>query len=238
MTDDKSDQDRLQSIVLRERDVSDTVKQLDKDLTQEKLEHQRQVAEQKSSIMQLKQQLQSIKSKTTVDAKYFRKEAHARTCSIARTHRQAERSQEIRVQELERRREIESSVHQATVDFLRMKQRQLASDLAQWESKYHDDYSKLETEFEKLTQERVANLERLTFLKKRRDTELETERSIREKAERQDELDRSRLAESHKKHGAALIIQTTVRAFLQRKAEDDARRAADKKKKKSGKKKK
>ena len=68
--------------------------------------------------------------------------------------------------------------------------------------------------------------------------QLENERSVRERAERQDELDRSRLAESHKKHGAALIIQTTVRAFLQRKAEDDARRAADKKKKKGGKKKK
>ena len=80
-------------------------------------------------------------------------------------------------------------------------------------------------------------MERLTFLKKRRDTELETERNARERVERQDELDRSRLAESHKKHGAALIIQTTVRAFLQRKAEDDARRAADKKKKKGGKKK-
>ena len=117
MTEDKADQDRLQSIVLRERDVSDTVRQLDKDLTQERLEHQRQVAEQKSSIMQLKQQLQSIKSKTTVDAKYFRKEAHARTCSIARTHRQSERSQEIRVQELEQRREIERSVHHATVEF-------------------------------------------------------------------------------------------------------------------------
>lgn len=238
MTEDKADQDRLQSIVLRERDVSDTVRQLDKDLTQERLEHQRQGAEQKSSIMQLKQQLQSIKSKTTVDAKYFRKEAHARTCSIARTHRQSERSQEIRVQELEQRREIERSVHHATVEFLKTKQRHLASDLAHWERKYHEDYSKLESEFEKLAQERVANLERLTFLKKRRDTELENERSVRERAERQDELDRSRLAESHKKHGAALIIQTTVRAFLQRKAEDDARRAADKKKKKGGKKKK
>ena len=227
----------MQSIVLRERDVSDTVRQLDKDLTQEKLEHQRQVADQKSSITQLKQQLQSIKSKTTVDAKYFRKEAHARTCSIARTHRQAERSQEVRVQELERRKEIERSVHQATIEFLKTKQRQLSNDLSQWERKYHEDYSKLELEFERLTQERVANLERLTFLKKRRDTELETERNARERVERQDELDRSRLAESHKKHGAALIIQTTVRAFLQRKAEDDARRAADKKKKKGGKKK-
>ena len=173
-----------------------------------------------------------------MDAKYFRKEAHARTCSVARTCRQAERAQEMKTNELERRHKVEQNVHLMTVEFLKIKQQQLADDLTPWEDKYEADYRELEVEFERLTQERVANLERLTFLKKRRDNELEMERSLREKAARQGELDRFRLAETHKKHGGALIIQTAVRSFLQRKAEDDARRAADKKKKKGGKKKK
>lgn len=114
----------------------------------------------------------------------------------------------------------------------------MAEELTRWEHKYQNDYSQFESNFEKLTQERVSNLERLTSLKKRRDSELETERTAKEMTEKRHEQDRSRQAESYKKQGAAFLIQTTVRNFLQRKAEDDARRAADKKKKKGGKKKK
>lgn len=238
VSDDKAEQDRLNTIIQREREMSEAVKQYDRDLNLERIEHQRQVMEQQNAITLLKQQLQSVRCKTAMDAKYFRKEAHARTCSVARTCRQAERAQEMKTNELERRHKVEQNVHLTTVEFLKIKQQQLADDLTRWEDKYEADYRELEVEFERLTQERVANLERLTFLKKRRDNELEIERSMREKAARQGELDRFRLAETHKKHGGALIIQTAVRSFLQRKAEDDARRAADKKKKKGGKKKK
>merc|ERR1711988_2089308 len=70
--EDKATQDRLHDIIQRERVMADAVRQLDKDLTQDK-------------------------SKTTVDAKYFRKEAHAKTCSIMRIYRQAERAQEIKI---------------------------------------------------------------------------------------------------------------------------------------------
>mmetsp|Transcript_820 Transcript_820/g.2477 ORF Transcript_820/g.2477 Transcript_820/m.2477 type:complete len:403 (+) Transcript_820:400-1608(+) len=235
---DKGNQERVRRIILQERDVSDRARQLDKDLCQEKVGHKKQVAEQQTSIAQLKQQLQSIKTKASVDTKYFRKEAHARTCSVARIHRQEERFREIEIANLERHRDIERSVHHSTMEFLKMQQQHLANELTQWERKYQDDYNQLAVDYETLTQERVSNLERLTLLKKRRDLELETERAIKEHATKQDEIDRRRLIEANKKHGAALAIQSTVRTFLQRKAEDDARRAADKKKKKGGKKKK
>ena len=108
--EDKATQDRLHDIIQRERSMAEAVRQLDRDLTQEKVDHQRQVAEQKTNIATLKEQLQSIKSKTTVDAKYFRKEAHAKTCSIMRIYRQAERAQEIAIKELDRKLDVEKVV--------------------------------------------------------------------------------------------------------------------------------
>lgn len=229
--EDKAAQDRLRDIIQRERDMAATVWQLDKDLMQEKVDHQRQVVEQRSTINQLKEQLQSIKSKTTTDAKYFRKEAHAKTCSIMRTYRQAERAQEIAIKELDRKLDVEKVVHRETVEFLKTKQRQLAEDLEKWEGLYKRDYGELEGEYEKLVQLRLENLERLQHLQKRRDEETERERKSVEEAERQSQLDKLRKAEEERNNRAAGKIQRAVRGYLKRKEEDDLRKAADKKKK-------
>mmetsp|Transcript_31068 Transcript_31068/g.96106 ORF Transcript_31068/g.96106 Transcript_31068/m.96106 type:complete len:227 (-) Transcript_31068:60-740(-) len=225
-------------IIKREREMSDAARQFDRDLNLERIEHQRQVTEKKNAIVLLKQQLQCVRSKTTVDAKYYRKEAHAQTCSLVRAFQQSERAQGIKINELEKSRQIEKDAHSATLNFLKERHQQLADDLRRWEERYAADYHGLQVEFERLTQKRVANLERLTMLKKRRGKELEAERLCEEQSMQQKELDRCQASETHKKHGGALVIQTAVRSFLQRKAEDDARRAADKKKKKAGKKKK
>ena len=53
--------------------------------------------------------------------RYFRKEAHAKTCSIMRIYRQAERAQEVRIGELDRKLEVEQVVHRETVEFLKHK---------------------------------------------------------------------------------------------------------------------
>ena len=131
---------------------------------------------------------------------------------------------------------MEKMVHASTLEFLEMKQQELANKLTWWANKYRDDYAKLELRLKTLTQERISNLDRLTILKKRRDSELKAEHSMRANIESRDELERRCLVKSHKERGAAAAIQSAVRAFLDRKAEEDARRAADKKKKKGGKK--
>mmetsp|Transcript_29048 Transcript_29048/g.86917 ORF Transcript_29048/g.86917 Transcript_29048/m.86917 type:complete len:127 (-) Transcript_29048:278-658(-) len=90
-------------IIKREREMSDAARQFDRDLNLERIEHQRQVTEKKNAIVLLKQQLQCVRSKTTVDAKYYRKEAHAQTCSLVRAFQQSERAQGIKINELEKK---------------------------------------------------------------------------------------------------------------------------------------
>merc|ERR1712224_797514 len=129
VTKDIDDQNRLRGSLRREREISDTARQLDKEIAQEKLRHLRQVAEQQALITQLKQQLKSIKSKTAIDVNSLQTVAEARTCSTARVHRQTERSQEIKASSLERHRETEKMVHASTLEFLEMKQQELANKL-------------------------------------------------------------------------------------------------------------
>ncbi|KAJ1449160.1 hypothetical protein M885DRAFT_470516 [Pelagophyceae sp. CCMP2097] len=231
VADDRGEQNRLNDIIERERDMSDAVKQYDRDLALERVAHLGRVAEDKAHVAKLKQQLQAVKIRTAMDAKYFRKEAHAHTCSTLRAYAQAERAQETATAELERRKSVEQAVNDATVVFLKSKQKQLADDLGKWEKKFDVDHTALEADLERLTQKRVANLERLTFLQKRRDDELEVEKLQRDTAAKQAAADKVKHAEDAKRQQAAKLVQTVVRIFLRRKAEDDSRRASEKKKK-------
>ena len=229
--EDKATQDRLHDIIQRERVMADAVRQLDKDLTQEKVDHQRQVSEQKTNITQLKEQLQSIKSKTTVDAKYFRKEAHAKTCSIMRLYRQDERAQEIKISDLTRKLEVENVVHDETTKFLRGKQKQLNEELEKWDKKYKTDYVQLEEQYEKLRLSRMQNLERLQHLQERQAGELAAESKAKADAEEEAKMEALHKKEQEVAARAAAKIVRVMHAYLKRKSEDDARRAADKKKK-------
>ncbi len=237
LSEDKANQDRFNAIIERDRELSMAARQYDHDLELERVEHQKQVQEKQHAIKYLKHQLQSVRTKTSTDAKYYRKESQARACSVARSYRQAEQTQKVKVSKLNESRQTEESAHEVALDFLKQKQQQLVRDLSRWENKYASDYRRLESEFERLKQERLANLEQLKALQRRHNSELEAERALQEITLRQGELDRCHLAETHKKQGSAILVQNTVRLFLQRKAEEEARRAADKKNKKAGKKK-
>merc|ERR1719230_530092 len=90
VAEDSRAQDTVAEIMRREKETTAAVKQLEADLAKEKLEHQRDVAEQKAVIADLKEKLQQIKSKTTVNTKYARREAcrdirYTMTCSELQT---------------------------------------------------------------------------------------------------------------------------------------------------------
>ena len=84
-----------------------------------------EVAEQKGAISKLKEELQQVKSKTTVDSKYSRRESLAKAASTLRQYRQAERQAEAKIRGLDERGKMEEIVHKQTVEFLKRKQKQL-----------------------------------------------------------------------------------------------------------------
>ena len=86
--EDNQAQDKVTEIMRREKETTAAVKQLEADLAREKLEHQREVQEQKAVIADLKEKLQQIKSKTSTNTKYARREARAKTNSTLRSYQQ------------------------------------------------------------------------------------------------------------------------------------------------------
>lgn len=59
----------MATVVERERTMAAAVTHLDQDLTEEKAAHQIAMQEQKQHIAQLKEELQTIKSATTIDGR-------------------------------------------------------------------------------------------------------------------------------------------------------------------------
>ena len=57
----KNTQEKIQEIIQREKDATETVQRLDQELTREKAEHQTQVEQQKKLVASLQEQLLQLK---------------------------------------------------------------------------------------------------------------------------------------------------------------------------------
>lgn len=221
---DDNEQERMKALVQREREMSDTVKQLDSDVVEERINHRKRVADLTASISEKKQQLLTLKSRTCSDHKLLQLETHARACSAARLQHQESLRTQGYCEQLDSRTDVEQLVHQSTVDFLHLKNRHLLQQIEEWQRRHSSDCENLEAELQQLADERAVKLKRLDHLRERRNRELESERDARERIEIQNRIERRRVAEMRKKTAAAKLIQMKVRSFLCLKKESEANR--------------
>jgi len=167
-------------------------------------------------MIQLKEQLLSIRTRASVDVRFQRAEANAKTASTLRSFRQTETTIEQEIGRYKEELKTEEIVHNETADFLRKKQRSLASTFDEWEKKYDKDLDVLSGQYNKMVTARESNLEVLMGLKARREKEVATElaRCEAEEAEKEAEEIRKKLEE--KMNNAAGLIQVIARMFMKR----------------------
>jgi hypothetical protein len=238
--EDNQAQDKVTEIMRREKETTAAVKQLEQDLSREKLEHQREVQEQKAVIADLKEKLQQIKSKTTTNTKYARREARAKTNSTLRTYQQLAWEQQEKIRNLRKQKDMEETVSKRTLDFLDRKQKQLIEQQAQWEQKNQSESDARDSELTQLTTERDRNNDRLKELQTRWEQELADKEAKEAEEARLKELEELRKEEEEMKAEAAAKIQMMYKQHQKAEAEKRAAAEAGKKgkKKKGGKKKK
>jgi len=238
--EDNKAQDKVTEIMQREKETTAAVKNLEADLAKEKLEHQREVTQQKAVIADLKEKLQQIKSKTTVNTKYARREARAKTNSTLRTYQQEAWEQQEKIRTLQKQKETEETVHKRTATFLQRKQKDLIEQQAQWESKYESECNARDAELAQLTTTRDRSFERLTELQQRWEQEIKEREEKEKEAQRLIELEQLRKEEEERTAQAAAKIQQMYRSHAKAAAEKRAQDEKNKKgkKKKGGKKKK
>jgi len=230
--------ERMATVVERERTMAALVTHLDHDLTEEKAAHQISMQEQKQSIAKLKEELQSIKSATTIDGSYMRKLELGKTSSLVREQTQAEKSVEAKIRTLEDKLEMERVVHEESVNFMNRKFGVLTAELEEWCDKLDVDLATLDMEYEALKEKQLVNRERLDAMQARKAsddaiaaaTAAEKQRIATEIAEEALRIERET--------AACKKIQIVAREYLKRKAEQAALSGKKKKGGKKGKKKK
>ncbi|CAM9394110.1 unnamed protein product [Laminaria digitata] len=214
--DNRLAQSRQSELVRREKEATQAVKKLEADLYSERADHTRQVTENKATMVGLKQTLLKVKSKTTVDVKYSRKEHSARVSSLLRVYEQYERQLEGQMKEVERLKEVEAAVHVQTMDFLEKKRNQLQEDVNAWDGRHREEVGELERKCDDLTKERNEMLVRLEGLKRRKQLETEDEKA-REDAKRTAASDeRKRVETEQRENIAACQIQRVLHKFVLR----------------------
>ena len=234
---DRKQQEYQKEIMRKERETALAVKQLDKDLTIERQDHAQIVTEQREEMVQLKEQLLSIRTRASVDVKFQRAEANAKTASILRSFKQKEAELEAEIRKYDEELKMEEIVHNETIEFLRKKQKGLGTENERWEKKNEEDLGVLTTKYNKLITERDANLEVLMHLKSRREKEIAEEVAKKEAEEAELLAEKMRVELEAKMNNAAGLIQAVAKMFMKRQKEKVAAGGGKKgKKPKKGKK--
>ncbi|CAM9788654.1 unnamed protein product [Ectocarpus sp. 6 AP-2014] len=216
--DSRLAQSQQSELVRREKEATQTVKKLEADLFAERADHSRQVTENKTTMVDLKQTLLKVKSKTSVDVKYSRKEHSARVSSLLRVYEQYERQLEGKVKEMERLKEVEAAVNVQTMEFLEKKRNQLQDEVDAWEERRAAtaEVGELERICDDLTNERNEMLIKLEGLKRRKQIETE-EKQAREDAKALAVLEEQARTELERRQNqAATQIQRVMKEYVLR----------------------
>jgi len=213
---------RFQQLKSREKGLREAVAKLQETLTEEQKSFQKHTQEQRLAIIQLKDELQTIKGSASSDSKFKRKESLATVAAIWREFKLKERVLEERLSELEDRMATEIVVNAETKEFLVKKQHLLQEDIAKWENKYDVEIGDMDKELALITEHKESLVQKLEILQARRQVELDEERAQKEAADLEGEMGRQKKALAKRQNMAAKAIQREMRTFLKRKKELEA----------------
>ncbi|KND01788.1 uncharacterized protein SPPG_03580 [Spizellomyces punctatus DAOM BR117] len=154
----------LQDTIDRERDASQLLRSLHKELSNEKKLLEDETNDRNQVIQQLKDTIQEINILTNSEQKYIKKETKAHENSV----RQRCQHEETRLMEdksvLSKRLEQEQRAHEKIVDFLTRQRETLERQIQDWMTKYEEDTEAKSTEIETLKQKRSQDLDKFEEL--------------------------------------------------------------------------
>jgi chromosome segregation ATPase len=232
---------RFQQLKTREKGLREAVAKLQETLNEEQKAYQYTTNEQKQAILELKEELVSVKGSTSTDAHFRRKESLASVSAIWREYKHDENKLELRVKQLESKLRTEEVVNNETKAFLARKHEQLTRSVGEWEEKYAGDVGGMDGEIDALTKKRNSLLDKLSLLQARKQKDLDAAQDDKEKEDMRQEVERRSKALLKAQNRASRKIVREVRAYVKRKKELEALSGKGKKGKggaKGGKKKK
>jgi hypothetical protein len=190
------------------------IQKIEDEIAEQIEERRRDEVSQNQAIDKLREDLQELRAKTVLEAKYNKKEAKAHLETTRRVHQQMDRDKEIEIAKVSKTSEVEKQVHDEAAAFLERKHEELQRLTEFWDSKHETDIEEQDRLLEGLKSKRANDLVRLTELRakyKEVQEMVHKEKRLIEARSDAREMQRER-------NEAAIKIQTTWRAYSKRKA--------------------
>jgi len=236
--EEKARTDMIREVIAKEKEVSSAVKKLLADLTNERQQHELEVEERNEIIAKLKEELQDVRTKSSIETKYMQKEARAHGQSLNRIYNQQSTELEQQIRKVRKQLEVEVRANRESEEFLRRKQGVLSQEWQNWMQKYDQDIEEQEKILEQLKASRAEDLVKLSDYSERYNKEMEEKAKREEEARMRVEMEKLRRAEEERNLWAATRVQALWRGYLSRKAAMGGGKKGKKGKKGHGRKKK
>ncbi|XP_061049177.1 dynein regulatory complex protein 9 isoform X1 [Eubalaena glacialis] len=154
------------NIIAREKNGRKKIKSLQKQLLNVKRERQAEVQSRHEYIAHLKDQLQEMKAKTSMENRYMKRNTELQ---ISQTQKKCSKTEELLLEEIEKLRlktEEENRIHAEIEIFLRKEQQKLEEKLEVWMEKFDKDTEMKQNELNALKAAKASDLAHLQELAK------------------------------------------------------------------------
>ncbi|XP_063772636.1 dynein regulatory complex protein 9 isoform X3 [Pseudophryne corroboree] len=218
--------------IAREQEGRKKIKALQKQLQDVRLEKKVEMQSRTELIAHLKDQLQEMKAKTSMEGRYAKKDTELQVSQTQRKCNIVESDLQLEIQKIKEKTDEEIRVHVEIENFLRQHQQELEEKLEYWMEKYDKDTEEKQAELNALKTAKVNDLTLLQDLAKQY-TEYEKviieDRLEKEKAQQQKKQKKLELA-------SAIKIQAWWRGMMVRKGLGPYKKSKSKKGKEKDKK--
>eukprot|EP00440_Ansanella_granifera_P040086 gb/GFBE01043481.1/.p1 GENE.gb/GFBE01043481.1/~~gb/GFBE01043481.1/.p1 ORF type:complete len:384 (+),score=153.83 gb/GFBE01043481.1/:1-1152(+) len=230
---ERREQERLSEVKKKEREASQTVKQLEAELQREHSDNERETKLANQEIKELKSDLQKNKTISEIEYKFEEKKLRAREQALLRIHAQMEKKLQAQLDALLEGQELEALVHEKAHGFLNEKVEHLQQQKEHWSQEAEREVTDRQDGLEVLKERRAAVHQELNELEDKRNAEAQEYQAKESEMRNAVLIEKQRRDQIKRMAEAVLFLQEEGRKYMERVA---ARRAAAKTKKKGKKK--
>ncbi|EAN90656.1 hypothetical protein C3747_241g12 [Trypanosoma cruzi] len=218
ISDEQNAQRWADELLLKEKEMNQNVKQLQYDLKAEKVLKEKDIAERRQRIAELKVKVRLEKKHVKEQSEVVRAEVEALNEARQRAARDEERVVLEQIRGLEQEEQMESRAHADFKEHLIERTEAMDELASQWEKKNQTEIKRVEARKIDVEQMRQQCAERLQKALKDKEFELQL-KSQRDEERNQEEAERTAAeAQANREYDAVSQIQSAIRAMFTRQA--------------------
>merc|ERR1712187_782421 len=168
---ERKEQERLNEVKKKEKEATQTVRQLEAELLREQADHEKETKLANQEIKELKEELHRNRTISDIEFKFEEKKLRAQEQALIRIQAQMEKKLVEELEELQRAQDMVQQVHESAHSFLEEKLQKLQAQKDQWQKDYDRETNDRDVELTLLKERRAAGLQELNDYEEKRRAE-------------------------------------------------------------------